>query len=313
MMGTTRTERTKIALIGAGQIGGTLALLCGQRNLGDVVLYDVVEGMPQGKALDLSHLAPVFGLDFKVTGTNSMADIAGADLCIVTSGLPRKPGMSRDDLVKTNAEIVRSVAKGIREYAPNAFVIVVTNPLDAMVYLMQRETGFPAQRVVGMAGVLDTARYQAFLAQELQVSVSSVSAFVLGGHGDDMVPVRSFTTCNGIPVEKLISSERLDAIEKRVRGAGGEVVALLKTGSAFYSPAASAIQMAEAYLFNQRRVLAAAACLNGEYGIKGLYLGVPVILGKSGVEKIIEIELSAAEKAALDRSVESVRTLTALL
>lgn len=313
MMGTTRTERTKIALIGAGQIGGTLALLCGQRNLGDVVLYDVVEGTPQGKALDLSHLAPVFGLDFKVTGTNNIADIAGADLCIVTSGLPRKPGMSRDDLVKTNAEIIRSVAKGIREYAPNAFVIVITNPLDAMVYLMQRETGFPAQRVVGMAGVLDTARYQAFLAQELEVSVSSVSAFVLGGHGDDMVPVRSFTTCNGIPVEKLVSAERLDAIEKRVRGAGGEVVALLKTGSAFYSPAASAIQMAEAYLFNQRRVLAAAAYLNGEYGIKGLYLGVPVIIGKGGVEKIIEIELSAEEKAALDRSVESVRTLTSLV
>jgi malate dehydrogenase len=305
--------RRKIALIGAGQIGGTLALLCGQRNLGDVVLFDVVEGMPQGKALDLSHLAPVFGLDFKVTGTNNIADIAGADVCIVTSGLPRKPGMSRDDLVKTNAEIVRSVAKGIREHAKNAFVIVITNPLDAMVHLMQKETGFPAERVVGMAGVLDTARYQAFLAEELNVSVSSVSAFVLGGHGDDMVPVRSFTTCNGIPVEKLIPTEKLDAIEKRVRGAGGEVVALLKTGSAFYSPAASAIQMAESYLFDQRRVLAAAARLNGEYGYEGLYIGVPVIIGKKGIEKVLEIELSDAEKKALEKSVESVRSLVALV
>jgi len=305
--------RRKIALIGAGQIGGTLALLCGQRNLGDVVLFDVVEGMPQGKALDLSHLAPVFGLDFKVTGTNNIADIAGADVCIVTSGLPRKPGMSRDDLVKTNAEIVRSVAKGIREHAKNALVIVITNPLDAMVHLMQKETGFPAERVVGMAGVLDTARYQAFLAEELNVSVSSVSAFVLGGHGDDMVPVRSFTTCNGIPVEKLIPTEKLDAIEKRVRGAGGEVVALLKTGSAFYSPAASAIQMAESYLFDQRRVLAAAARLNGEYGYEGLYIGVPVIIGKKGIEKVVQIELSDAEKNALAKSVESVRSLVALV
>jgi malate dehydrogenase len=312
-MGSNAIRRRKVALIGAGQIGGTLALLCGQRNLGDVVLFDVVEGMPQGKALDLSHLAPVFGLDFKVTGTNNIADIAGADVCIVTSGLPRKPGMSRDDLVKTNADIVRSVAKGIKEHAPDAFVIVITNPLDAMVYLMQKETGLPASRVVGMAGVLDTARYQAFLAEELKVSVSSVSAFVLGGHGDDMVPVRSYTTCNGIPVSNMISSERLDAIEKRVRGAGGEVVALLKTGSAFYSPAASAIQMAESYLFDQRRVLAAAASLNGEYGLKGLYLGVPVIIGKGGVEKIVEIELNEAEKKALNESAGRVRELLAIL
>lgn len=306
-------RRRKIALIGAGQIGGTLALLCGQRNIGDVVLFDVVEGMPQGKALDLSHLAPVFGLDFKVTGTNTISDIAGADVCVVTSGLPRKPGMSRDDLVKTNAEIIRSVAKGIKEHAPNAFVIVITNPLDAMVYLMQQETGFPSERVVGMAGVLDTARYQAFLAEELNVSVSSVSAFVLGGHGDDMVPVRSYTTCNGIPVGNLIKPERLDAIEKRVRGAGGEVVALLKNGSAFYSPAASAIQMVESYLFDQRRVLAAAARLNGEYGLKDLYIGVPVIIGKDGVEKIVEIELTEAERAALNESAERVKQLLAIL
>jgi len=312
-MTSNAAGRKKIALIGAGQIGGTIAMLCGTRNLGDVVLFDVVEGMPQGKALDLSHLAPVFGLDFKITGTNNIADIKGADVCIVTSGLPRKPGMSRDDLVKTNAEIVRNVAKGIKEHAPNALVIVVTNPLDAMVYLMQKETGFPAHRVIGMAGGLDTARYQAFLAEELNVSVSSVSAFVLGGHGDDMVPVRSYTTCGGIPVGTLIKADRLDAIEKRVRGAGGEVVALLKTGSAFYSPAASAIQMAEAYLFDQRRVLAAAAMLNGEYGLKGLYIGVPVIIGKNGIEKVIEIELNADEKKALHESAERVKQLLAIL
>lgn len=312
-MGSNSIRRRKIALIGAGQIGGTLALLCGQRNLGDVVLFDVVEGMPQGKALDLSHLAPVFGLDFKITGTNNIADIAGADVCIVTSGLPRKPGMSRDDLVKTNAEIIRNVAKGIKQHAPGSFVITITNPLDAMVYLMQKETGFPTSHVVGMAGVLDTARYQAFLAEELNVSVSSVSAFVLGGHGDDMVPVRSYTTCNGIPVGNMIKADRLDAIEKRVRGAGGEVVALLKTGSAFYSPAASAIQMVEAYLFDQRRVLAAAASLKGEYGLKDLYLGVPVIIGKGGVEKIVEIELNESEKQALNESAGRVKELLAIL
>lgn len=312
-MTNSSVRRRKVALIGAGQIGGTLALLCGQRNIGDVVLFDVVDGMPQGKALDLSHLAPVFGLDFKVTGTNNIADIAGADVCVVTSGIPRKPGMSRDDLVKTNADIIRSVAKGIRENAPDALVIVITNPLDAMVYLMQKETGFPANRVVGMAGVLDTARYQAFLAEELNVSVASVSAFVLGGHGDDMVPVRSYTTCGGIPVGNLISSERLDAIEKRVRGAGGEVVALLKTGSAFYSPAASAIQMVESYLFDQKRVLAAAAKLSGEYGLSDIYLGVPVIIGKGGVEKVLEITLTNEEKKALTESADRVKSLLAIL
>jgi len=312
-MGSNSIRRRKIALIGAGQIGGTLALLCGQRNLGDVVLFDVVEGMPQGKALDLSHLAPVFGLDFKITGTNNIADIAGADVCIVTSGLPRKPGMSRDDLVKTNAEIIRNVAKGIKQHAPGAFVITITNPLDAMVYLMQKETGFPTTHVVGMAGVLDTARYQAFLAEELNVSVSSVSAFVLGGHGDDMVPVRSYTTCNGIPVGNLIKADRLDAIEKRVRGAGGEVVALLKTGSAFYSPAASAIQMAEAYLFDQKMLLPAAAHLTGQYGLKDIYLGVPTIIGRGGVEKVLEIELNDAEKKALVESAGRVQGIIDIL
>ena len=246
-MGSNAIRRRKIALIGAGQIGGMLALLCGQRNLGDVVLFDVVEGMPQGKALDLSHLAPVFGLDFKIIGTNNIADIAGADVCIVTSGLPRKPGMSRDDLVKTNAEIIRNVAKGIKEHAPGAFVITITNPLDAMVYLMQKETGFPSSHVVGMAGVLDTARDQAFLAEVLNVSVSSVSAFVLGGHGDDMVPVRSYTTCTefqSVTLSKpIVSMLSRSVFVELARGSGAS-----QTGSAFYSPAASAIQMVESYL-----------------------------------------------------------------
>lgn len=301
-------KRNKIALIGSGQIGGTLALLAGLRNLGDVVLYDIVDGMPQGKALDLLHLAPVFGCDFSISGSNNIEDIKGADVCIVTSGLPRKPGMSRDDLVKTNADIIRSIAKGIKEQAPDSFVIVITNPLDVMVYLMQKETGIPHQRVVGMAGVLDTARYQARLAAELNVSVASVSAFVLGGHGDTMVPVRSYTTCNGIPVEKLISEERLNDIEEKVRNSGGEIVALLKTGSAFYSPAASAIQMAESYLFDQKRMLAAAALCQGEYGIEGLYVGVPIVLGKNGVEKIVEIELTEVENTLLQKSVEAVQS-----
>ncbi|MBX7138835.1 MAG: malate dehydrogenase [Oligoflexia bacterium] len=307
-------SRNKIALIGAGQIGGTLALLCGLRNLGDVVLFDIVQDMPQGKALDLTHLAPVFGCDFSIKGTNNIADIAGANVCVVTSGLPRKPGMSRDDLVKTNAAIVKTVAEGIKQHAPGALVIVITNPLDAMTYMMQKVTGFPARMVLGMAGVLDTARYQAHLAEELKVSVKSVSAFVLGGHGDSMVPVRSFTTCNGVPVDKLIAPEKLEPIEKRVRNSGGEVVALLKTGSAFYSPAASAIQMVESYLFDQRRVLAAAVQSNGEYGLnKGVYLGLPIILGKNGVEKIVEIDLSAAEKEALAKSAKEVEAILPLL
>lgn len=305
--------RRKVALIGAGQIGGTLALLTGLRQLGDVVLYDVVPDLPQGKALDLQHLAPVFGCDFSVKGTNDIADIRDADVCIVTSGLPRKPGMSRDDLVRTNAEIIRSVGEGIRTYAPNAFVIVVTNPLDAMSWLMQKVTGFAPAKVAGMAGVLDSARYRAFLAEELNVSVSSVSAFVLGGHGDDMVPVRSFTTVNGVPVANLIPAERLDAIEKRVRGAGGEIVALLKTGSAFYSPAASAIEMAESYLLDQRKVVAAAAQCTGQYGVAGgLYIGVPVIIGAGGIEQIVEIPLSDAEKSELAASVERVKGLLSL-
>ena len=306
-------QRNKIAMIGAGQIGGTLALLCGLRNLGDAVLFDIVEDMPQGKALDISHMAPVFGCDFECRGTNDLADIAGADVCIVTSGIPRKPGMSRDDLIKTNAGIIKSVAEGIKTHAPNAFVIVITNPLDAMAYLMQQETGFPAARVVGMAGVLDTARYRSFLAQELNASVESVTAFVLGGHGDSMVPVRSYTSCGGIPIEQLVSAERLDAIEKRVRGAGGEVVSLLKTGSAFVSPAASAIKMAESFLFDKKQVLPAAARLDGEFGFKDIYLGVPVLIGKSGVEKVLEIELSDSEREALNVSAGKVQEIIATL
>jgi malate dehydrogenase len=301
--------RRKIALVGAGMIGGTLAHLCALKGLGDVVLFDVVEGLPQGKALDLAAAGPVEGFDCTITGTNDYADLAGAALCIVTAGVARKPGMSRDDLLGINAKIINTVAENIRRHAPQAFVITVSNPLDAMVTLMKRVTGFPKQRVVGMAGVLDSSRYRTFLAWELGVSVASVQAMVLGGHGDDMVPIRSHTTVNGIPVASLIRPERLDAIEQRVRGAGGEVVALLKTGSAFYSPAHAAIRMAEAYLFDKKEILPCAAYLEGEYGIHGLYVGVPVQIGAGGVEKVFEIALTPEEKQALAVSASHVREL----
>jgi len=301
--------RKKIALLGAGMIGGTLAHLCALKGLGDVVLYDVVEGLPQGKALDLAAAGPVEGFDCRLTGTNDYKDLAGADVCIVTAGVARKPGMSRDDLLGINAKIIKAVAEGIKQHAPNAFVIVVSNPLDAMVTLMKRLTGFPKQRVVGMAGVLDSGRYRTFLAWELGVSVQSVQAMVLGGHGDDMVPIRSHTTVNGIPVASLIAADRLDAIEKRVRGAGGEVVALLKTGSAFYSPAHSAVLMAEAHLHDNKQVLACAAWLEGEYGLRDLYVGVPAQIGAGGVEKVLEIQLTADEKQALEVSASHVREL----
>jgi len=301
--------RKKIALVGAGMIGGTLAHLAALKGLGDVVLFDVVEGLPQGKALDLAAAGPVEGFDCSLTGTNDYADLAGADVCIVTAGVARKPGMSRDDLIGINAKIVKTVAENLKQYAPKSFVIVVSNPLDAMVTLMKRVTGFPKERVVGMAGVLDSARYRTFLAWELGVSVTSVQAMVLGGHGDDMVPIRSHTTVNGIPVAKLIPADRLEAIEKRVRGAGGEVVALLKTGSAFYSPASSALQMAEAYLHDRKAVLPCAAYLEGEYGLRGLYVGVPVRIGAGGVEKILEIDLTPDERKALDVSASHVKEL----
>ena len=301
--------RKKIALIGAGMIGGTLAHLCATKRLGDVVLFDVVDGLPQGKALDLAAAGPVEGFDCVLKGTNDYADIAGADVCIVTAGVARKPGMSRDDLLGINAKIVGTVADSIKRHAPNSFVIVVSNPLDAMVTLMKQKTGFPKARVVGMAGVLDSSRYRCFLAWELGVSTQSVQALVLGGHGDDMVPIRSHTTVNGIPVARLLSADRLDAIEKRVRGAGGEVVALLKTGSAFYSPAHAAIEMAESFLLDRKKVLPCAAYLEGEYGLRGLYVGVPVRIGAGGVEQIIEIGLTDDEKRALAVSADHVKEL----
>lgn len=306
-------SRKKIALIGAGNIGGTLAYLTLIRELGDIVLFDIVEGLPQGKALDLMHAAPVLASSVSVLGTNNYADIAAADICIVTAGLPRKPGMSRDELLSSNAKIMLDVAQGLRRYAPESFVIVLSNPLDAMVTLCQRYSGFAPKRIVGMAGVLDSARYRAFLAAELGVSVDSISALVLGGHGDDMVPIRSYTTVNGISVLQLLSAEVLESIEKRVRSAGGEVVALLKSGSAFYSPATAAIEMAESYLNDQKKVMPCAAYLKGEYGFQGFYLGVPVVLGAGGVERIIEIKLSAAERQSLESSAAHVRELVSLL
>jgi malate dehydrogenase len=290
-----------------------LALLIAMRGVGDIVLYDVVEGMPQGKALDIMHALPIFGKDCRLQGTNNLADIAGCDVCIVTAGSARKPGMSRDDLVQTNAGVVRQVGEGIKKYAPNCFVILVTNPLDTLTYLMRKVTGFPAAKVVGMAGVLDTARYQAHLAEYLNISVTAVSAFVLGGHGDDMVPVRSYTVAGGIPISKVVPTDKLDALEKRVRTSGGEIVALLKSGSAFYSPAAATIQMLEAYLFDKKKPLVAAAEVNGQYGLTDMYIGVPVIIGAGGVEKVMEIELTADELKALQQSAERVRIVNKLV
>jgi len=303
--------RKKIALIGGGNIGGVLAEQIAYRELGDVVLFDVVEGLPQGKALDLAEGAPVVAADAKVTGTNEYRDIAGADLVIITAGLARKPGMSRDDLLKTNLEIMKQVAIGVREHAPDAYVIVISNPLDAMVYTFKQVSGFPRHRVVGMAGVLDSARLRAFVAWELGVSVQDVTALVLGGHGDTMVPLVRYCTVAGIPIAKLLSRQKIDAIVERTKGAGGEVVALLKTGSAFVSPALSAIEMAESILKDKKRVLACACLLEGEYGVDGLYVGVPCVLGAGGMEKVIEVELDAEEKKLFDASVQHVRALVA--
>jgi malate dehydrogenase len=301
--------RKKIALIGAGNIGGTLAHLCALKQLGDVVLFDVVDGLPQGKALDILEAGPIEGYDVNLIGTTKYDDIQGADVCIVTAGVARKPGMSRDDLLGINCKIMRDVSESIAKYAPHAFVIVITNPLDAMVTLCKRLTGFPKNRVVGQAGVLDSSRYRTFIARELNVSVQNVVALVLGGHGDDMVPVRSYCNVAGTPVERLIPAQRLEEIEKRTRQAGGEIVALLKTGSAFYSPASAAIQMAEAYLFDKKQILPCAAYLEGEYGINGVYFGVPVQIGAGGVERVIELDLNEKERQEMQVSVSHVQEL----
>ena len=306
--------RHKIALIGAGQIGGTLAHLAGLKELGDIVLFDIAEGTPQGKALDLAESAPVDGFNARLTGTNSYADIRGADVIIVTAGVPRKPGMSRDDLLGINLKVMGSVGAGIREHAPGAFVICITNPLDAMVWALQKACGLPHHRVIGMAGVLDSSRFRYFLSEEFNVSVEDVTAFVLGGHGDDMVPSLRYSTVAGIPLTDLVkmgwtTQAKLDAIIERTRKGGGEIVNLLKTGSAFYAPAASAIAMAESYLKDKRRVLPCAAYLSGQYGVKDLYVGVPVVIGAGGVEKIVEVALDADEKAMFAKSVASVQGL----
>ena len=306
--------RNKIALVGAGQIGGTLALLAGLKELGDIVLFDIAEGMPAGKALDLAQTAPVEGFDASLTGGNDYSIIAGADVVIVTAGVPRKPGMSRDDLIGINNGVMTTVGQAIKKYAPNAFVICITNPLDVMVWVLQQASGLPANKVVGMAGVLDSARFRHFLASEFKVSVEDVNAYVLGGHGDTMVPLVRHSTVAGIPLVDLVkmgwtTQERLDAIVQRTRDGGAEIVGLLKTGSAFYAPAASAIQMAESYLKDKKRVLPAAAALNGEYGLKDIYVGVPVVIGAGGVERIIEYSLNDAEKKEFDNSVGAVRTL----
>ncbi|MCT2399861.1 malate dehydrogenase [Novosphingobium mangrovi (ex Huang et al. 2023)] len=306
--------RKKIALIGAGNIGGTLAHLAAQKELGDVVLFDIAEGIPQGKALDLSQCGPVEGFDAFITGTNDYKDIEGADVVIVTAGVPRKPGMSRDDLLGINLKVMKSVGEGIKQYAPNAFVICITNPLDAMVWALREFSGLPHNKVVGMAGVLDSARFSTFLAWEFGVSVRDVTSFVLGGHGDTMVPVVEYSTVKGIPVPDLIkmgrtTQERIDAIVKRTASGGGEIVGLLKTGSAFYAPAASAISMAESYLGDQKRILPCAAHLTGQYGVDGLYVGVPVMIGADGVEQVIEIELDEKAKAGLQVSIDAVSEL----
>src|SRR5690349_1926228 len=306
--------RRKIALIGGGQIGGTLAHLVALKDLGDVVLFDVIEGLPQGKCLDIAQAGPIEGFDARLKGTNSYADIAGADVVIVTAGVPRKPGMSRDDLIGINLKVMAAVGEGIKAHAPNALVICITNPLDAMVWALQQFSGVPHEKIIGMAGVLDSARFRHFLAEELNVSVEDVSAFVLGGHGDTMVPMPRFSTVAGIPLPELvkmgwITQERLDKITQRTRDGGAEIVGLLKTGSAYYAPATSAIAMAESFLKDKKRVLPCAAYVNGPYGIKDLYVGVPAVIGEKGIERIVELELTASEKEQLAKSADSVKGL----
>ena len=306
--------RKKIALVGAGQIGGTLALLAGLKELGDIVLFDIVEGVPQGKSLDIAEASPVEGFDARMKGANDFTGIAGADVVIVTAGVPRKPGMSRDDLIGINLKVMETVGAGIRDNCPDAFVICITNPLDAMVWALQKASGLPHNKVVGMAGVLDSARFRYFLAEEFDVSVEDVTAFVLGGHGDDMVPLIRYSTVAGIPLPDLIkmgwtTHEKLDAIVERTRKGGGEIVNLLKTGSAFYAPASSAIAMAESYLRDKKRVLPCAAYLDGEYDVKDMYVGVPVVIGEKGVERVLEIEMAKDEREMFAKSVASVKTL----
>ncbi|KAA9005235.1 malate dehydrogenase [Histidinibacterium aquaticum] len=306
--------RPRIALIGAGQIGGTLAHLAAIKELGDVVLFDIAEGTPQGKALDLAESGPVAGYDVALKGTQDYADIAGADVCIVTAGVPRKPGMSRDDLLGINLKVMKAVGEGIKANAPDAFVICITNPLDAMVWALQVFSGLPREKVCGMAGVLDSARFRHFLAEEFEVSMRDVSAFVLGGHGDTMVPLTRYSTVAGIPLPDMIdmgwtTQERIDAIVQRTRDGGAEIVGLLKTGSAFYAPATAAIEMAEAYLKDQKRVLPCAAYVDGSFGLNGLYVGVPTVIGSGGVERIVEIKLKKDEQSMFDKSVDAVKGL----
>lgn len=308
------SNRKKISLIGAGNIGGTLAHLIALKKLADITLFDLVEGMPQGKALDIAQSSAIEGFNVSVSGTNNYEDIKNSDVIIVTAGVPRKPGMSRDDLISINTGIVKTVAENIKKYAQDAFVIVVTNPLDVMVWVMKEVSGLPHNKVVGMAGVLDSSRFNYFLSQELNISINDITSFVLGGHGDGMVPLVRYTTVGGVPIQDLIkmgkiSQDKLDAIVQRTRDGGAEIVQLLKTGSAFYAPASSAISMAESYLLDQKRLLPCAACLTGQYGIKDLYVGVPVVIGAKGVERILEIEFSPEEKAAFTKSAESVRSL----
>src|SRR5690606_14602339 len=308
--------RARIALIGAGQIGGTLAHLVGLKELGDVVLFDIAEGTPQGKALDIAESAPVDGFDARLKGTNDYADIAGADVCIVTAGVPRKPGMSRDDLLGINLKVMKAVGEGIRDHAPDAFVICITNPLDAMVWALRQFSGLPPEKVCGMAGVLDSARFRHFLAEEFNVSVKDVTAFVLGGHGDTMVPLTRYSTVAGIPLPDLVAmgwttQEKLDAIVQRTRDGGAEIVGLLKTGSAFYAPATSAIEMAEAYLKDLKRLLPCAAYVKGAYGLDGLYVGVPTVIGAGGIERVVDIKLNADEQAMMTKSVDAVKGLVA--
>ena len=306
--------RKKIALVGAGNIGGTLAHLIGLKELGDVVLFDIVDGVPQGKGLDIAESTPIEGVNAAYSGASDYSAIAGADVIIVTAGVPRKPGMSRDDLIGINAKVMTDVGKGIKQHAPNAFVICITNPLDAMVWVLREVSGLPHNKVVGMAGVLDSARFRYFLSEEFKVSVEDITAFVLGGHGDTMVPLVRYSTVAGIPLPDLIKAgwttqERLDQIVQRTRDGGAEIVGLLKTGSAFYAPAAAAVQMAEAYLKDKKRVLPCAAWVDGVYGLKGIYVGVPVVLGAGGVEKIVAIELNPAEQVEFTKSVDAVKVL----